>query len=247
MTNSNYLTVTPEFIDFYLKPLSHVLDKAPFKIKNGVVETCFNSPIGGKLLVKYTMDVDTDIEDYICLGDVRKFKDLLTKATVLDEQDKVYLSGNKLKYTSSKWRFTYFLLDKEILVKKEIPDDKFDKFGSVASFTLTPESILNIVRLKTLHKNSSVKKIYFYIENGKLFACLTDETLPNTDELVTIVTEDVDHDGKHDKFVVNVETLQLFSQHKNLSFDIKFSEVAMLAQANWNGVKMNYLTSLLRK
>lgn len=248
MTKNNYIKLTKPFIDNFLSPLSNVVDKAPFLIKDSKITTCCKTP-SGEVSVNFTMDIDTDVDDItINVPDMVKFKNLLDRSTVLDDSDKLMIHKNKVSYKSTKWRFNYHLLDSSLMKNMNLKPDVIENFDSSLTFILKPDVLSDIVKLKTFHKNK-VEKVYIKIIDGSIYACLTDETIINTDELSVLVTDkyDLQDEDKLSNMVIKYDLIKILSQHRGVPFKIKCSEQAFLIQTIWNGVTITYITAKLRK
>lgn len=245
---NNYITLTPEFVDNFLSPLANVIDRAPFYIDDGkITVSCFNSTGDVEFGLSFWMDIDTGISDTtINLSDLKKFKNLINRATELDENDKLFLDKNVLKYKSTKWRWKYYLLDAGLLNTRKIKKESLDKFNTTVSFVIKPDTLMDIVKIKALHKNNS-DKVYLKIEDDKITACITDLTASNTDEIGVTVTDKFETDDEIDQVIIKFDLIKVLSQHRGVPFKVKISKTACLFQTVWNGVNINYITSQLRK
>jgi len=248
MTKTNYIKLSRPFIENFLSPLSNVVDKAPFLIKDSKISTCCKNS-SGEISVNFSMSIDTDIDDVtINVPDMVKFKNLLDRGTVLDDSDELVVHKNKLSYKSAKWRFNYHLLDSGLMKYMNLKSDVIDNFDSSLTFNLRPEVLSDIVKLKTFHKNK-VEKVYIKLVDGAIYACLTDETIMNTDELSVLVTDNYDLCNKDNisNMIIKYDVIKILSQHRGVPFKIKCSETAFLIQTIWNDVTITYITAKLRK
>jgi hypothetical protein len=244
--SDSYIKVTESFIKTFLTPLSNVVDKAPFLIKDSTISTCCKSP-NGELTVSFSTPIDTNVDDKtINIPDIVKFKNLLDRSTILEDNDKLVINNNKLSYTSSKWRFKYHLLDSSLMKFKKLKSDVIDNFQTKLSFILEPQVLIDIVKLKSFHKNK-VEKVYFKIIDGKIYACLTDETIASTDELSVMVRDKYELNGETTENVIKFDIIKLLSQHRGVPFKIKCSDHAVLVQTKWDNVDIKYITSKLRQ
>ena len=85
--------------------------------------------------------------------------------------------------------------------------------------------------------------------DGAIYACLTDETIMNTDELSVLVTDNYDLCNKDNisNMIIKYDVIKILSQHRGVPFKIKCSETAFLIQTIWNDVTITYITAKLRK
>ena len=247
MSDSKYIKITEPFIKNFLTPLANVVDKAPFFIKDSKISVCCKNP-NGELTVSFSMPIETNIDnETINIPDIPKFKNLLDRSTILDDSDKLYIKNNKVSYTSSKWRFKYHLLDSSLMKHRELKSNVVDNFQSKLSFILEPQVLNDIVKLKSFHKNK-VEKVYFKIDDDKIYACLTDETIASTDELSVLVRDKYQIDGQVlTENVIKFDIIKVLSQHRGVPFKIKCSDRAILVQSKWDDVDIKYLTAKLRQ
>ncbi len=248
MTKSNYIKLTKPFIENFLSPLSNVVDKAPFLIKDSKISTCCKNP-SGEVSVNFSMDIETDVDDVtINVPDMVKFKNLLERGTVLADSDRLNIHKNKLSYKSTKWRFNYHLLDSGLMKNMNLKPDIISNFDSSLTFNLKSDVLSDIVKLKTFHKNK-VEKVYIKLIDDAIYACLTDETIMNTDELSVFVTDryNLYDEDKLSNMIIKYDVIKILSQHRGVPFKIKCSEGAFLIQTIWNGVTITYITAKLLK
>jgi hypothetical protein len=246
---SNYIKITDEFITTFLSPIANVMDRAPFHIDDGkITVNLMNSNGDVAFGLCFTMDIDTDITDTtINISDLTKFKNLLTKATELDSNDKLELDNNVLKYKSDKWRWKYYLFDGSLLQKtRKLKQEQLDNFNASVSFVIKPEVLMDIVKIKALHKNNS-DKVYFKFTDDSISACITDYTSANTDELGVTVSDKFESDGELDQAILKFDLIKILSQHRGVPFKVKISKQAIVFQTIWDGVKISYMSAQLTK
>lgn len=244
----NNIKITPEFVDNFLSPIANVIDRVPFYINDGKISVnCFNSTGDVEFGLSFSMDVDTDIEDTtINLSDLKKFKNLINKATELQYNDDLILCKNTLKYESIKWRWKYHLLDSDLLSVRKIKKDNIDNFKYNVSFIFKPDILNDIVKIKSLHKNNS-DKVYLKIGEDSITSCITDFSSSNTDEIGVVVTDKFESDDEIDQAIIKFDIIKILSQHRGVPFKVKISKQACLFQTVWNGVNISYIISQLRK
>lgn len=246
MSDTNYIELNESFIKNFLSPLSNVVEKAPFLVKDSTITSSCRSS-NGEISAVFSMDIGTNIsEERFNVPDLVKFTNLLDKATILEDNSKLIVGKNKLSYKSSKWRFNYHLLSVDLLKYLNLKQSVVDEFNSELTFTLKPEVIRDIVKLKTFHKNK-VEKVYLKIIDNSIYACLTDDTIANTDELSVLITDRYDLVGDMSNCIIKFDTIKVLSQHRNAPFKVKCSKNAFLIQTIWNGVTIRYITSKLVK
>lgn len=244
--NEDYIKITNAFIHSFLKPLSVIFDKGALKIDEGVLSfTAFNE--GGSIGFRYKMKIESNVNDKkICIGNISKFKNLLEKTTNLDENDKLIISNNCLKYSASKWRFKHFLLDEDIFKIHTLNEDNIKNYEDKISFVLNAESILDVFQLKSFH-TTNVDKVYIKNIDGKLFAFVTDYQKTNTDDMGVLLTEKFEWDDSIDRILIPFEMFKVLKNHKNIPFKLKTDGNSVLARTIDDGVDIVYIISQLVK
>ena len=241
-----HITISDTFIQSFLKPLSVIFDKGALKIENGnLLFSAFNG--NDSIGFRYKMEIDSNVDDRtICVGNLSKFKNLLEKATDLEENDKLIISNNCLKYSSSKWRFKHFLLDESLATVRNFNENIIKDYDEKVSFLLNPEAILDVFQLKAFH-TSDVDKVYIKNVDGKLFAFVTDYQKTNTDDMGVLLTEKFEWDNTVDRILIPFEMFKVLKNHKKVPFKLKSDGNSVLARTIDDGVDIVYIVSQLVK
>lgn len=241
-----YIKITDTFIQSFLKPLSIAFQKAVLKIEDGkLLFSAFND--NDSIGFRYKMDIDTNIDEKkICIGNLSKFKNLLEKATDLNDSDEIIISNNCLRYTSTKWRFKHFLLDEDLFKVRNFNEKIIDHYNDKVSFIIPSQSILDIFQLRAFH-NSDVDKVYIKKVDDNIYAFVTDYQRTNTDEMGVMITEKYEWDDTIDRILVPFEMFKVLKNHKKIPFKLKSDGNSVLARTVDDGVDIVYIVSQLTK
>jgi len=242
----NYLHIDKNFIKNFLNPISNVSEKGIINVDKNKVSSSVATP-DGMIILYIINELHTESSTFnLNIGDISKLKNLLDGATDLDENNKIEISDTLLKYKSKKWRFKYHLLDDGIIKPISINVQKIKDFQANTSFELSMKSILEIVKLRALNKESD--KIYFrFQEEVGVTATVTDYSITNTDEMSVLVTDTYEGDSNILGCPVYFEMIKILSQHRNIEkFRVKYNGNAFLFQAIHENVMLNYIVSEIK-
>lgn len=242
-----YIKITPEFIQNFLTPLSNITDKVSLYIKDGVISTC---GMGGEGMVayRYTSEIDTNIDDErICISDLVRFKNLLNGSIDYGDNDKLEYKDNMLRYKSSRYKFKYYLMDNDIMgVGMSFSENSIKSFQEDRSFIIYQEDLKTIIKTKALHKVLDISKVYFKFEKDGVKASITDNSIPNIDEIEIFITDKYVGNETVTPLPVTFDLIKFMAQHKGLPFKVKYSEGKFLIQTKTDTVNIAYVTSLLQ-
>lgn len=188
MSENLYFKVDDELLSNFITPLNSITDKALIKIDKNKIKTVVISIDPSVILIAST-NVDTNIteETKLGIGNVKKLKTLLNYIDTQNESS-VYIKNNKLTYKSDDIRFSYHLMDENLIKDKNIVKAILD-LEPTTSFTLTYDKIRAILKTKSLSPATSenrIEKIYFKFTDGKVYVEFTDKTLQNCDTIEII-------------------------------------------------------------
>ena len=125
------------------------------------------------------------------------------------ESDEIELKieTNSIKYTSKDIRFTYHLLHDGIIPNCQLNPEKIKTIDYQTSFTITPETLVNIVRGSTLTSDNTAK-IYFSTDNGEVFGELTDKQRDNVDSYKMKIAESYKGEAIKEELPLTYEVLR---------------------------------------
>jgi len=241
-----FIKIDENFVPDFLTPLANIAEKVVLTVEDGKINATANSSDGTILLhIEKDMDYTLDDETNINIGDVVKFKNHVINATDLSDSDEIVLDANKLKYKSKKWRFTLHMFEDGILQKNTIPVSMIANFEYTTKFTLTSESIREIIKLKA--SNKEVDKVYFKFIDGNVYADVTDYSLDNMDVSGVMVAEDFDGETNMSGCPVDFELIKILSQNRKKDFVVKHAKRGVfLLQSVVNNCSISYILPELK-
>lgn len=204
-----------DFVNKLLGPVSKLsdnllLDFQPSDSKSGwsaktIVSSTDNSTI---LLGDIACVVDDPFKCVI--PDCKTFLRLFSG--IEQDQIKLEIDSNVIKYKEGSFSFKYHLLDESYIVnKKSISEEKLKSLSFDTSFIMTKQKLSEIIKFNSIVPDA--EKLYFVTEGTKILAKLGDELKSNTNEIVTEVSVSGTVTGTPlaDKFPINIQNILLFS------------------------------------
>ena len=211
-----YLTITQALITNFLHPLSIVVEKGIVSVLDDKITTCSRTP-DNKIICHMSMDIDSNIGNHdFTIGNIARFKNLLDKATDLEENTKLEIKSNLVSYKSTRYRFKYHMLGDDIITRSHINMDNIKNFEILKSFVMSYEDIREIVKLKTL--NQTADKVYFNFTETGVYATVTDKTIPNIDEATVLIADEFTGDVSILPSPISYDMIKILSQHRNTPF-----------------------------
>lgn len=102
--------------------------------------------------------------------------------TIDNEKIELILNSNNIEYKGSNIKFKYHLFEDGFLAKPSLSIDKIKKFTFDITFTLAKQDLQSIIKGSSFATETN--KLYFYTEENRLIAELTDKARYNTDSFV---------------------------------------------------------------
>lgn len=130
---------------------------------------------------KHTGDFTASLNIPSC----KKLKDVVD--CIEEEEPTLLLNSNNIEYKSRYQKFKYHLFEDGFLTKPALSVEKIKNFKYNISFTFSHVLLKKIIKGCTFATNTD--KLYFYTEDGVLFAELTDKVKHNTDSFSVAVGE----------------------------------------------------------
>lgn len=171
--------------------------------------------------------------------------DLKKLARIIDSVSadtfKLSINSNNIEYKGSDVKFKYHLYEDGFLTKPTINIDKIKSFTSDIKFILNKGQLQSI--LKGCAFATQTNKVYFYTEDGKLKAELTDRAKHNTDVFCQTIC---DVDFNLSPIAVNIDNIKLLSIiNSTIEVGINTSYGVIMFDICNGGIKLKYiLTSL---
>ena len=238
MENLLKLTNKSEFLKF-LDAISKINDQGVIlDIKNNKVSALVSS-LDSTLILHTELTGIDDLENTLNIPDVKKLKHVLD--AIEKEDIDLIVNQNNLQYNSSDIKFKYHLYEEGFITRPNINLDKISKFVYDVEFKLDKNIVQRI--FKGCGFAHETNKIYFYTENNKLMAELTDRARHNTDNF-TISMGNVDF--TLDPIPLNLDNIRLLSMINdefNVRVNTEYGVVVFDIQNTY--IKLKYIISAL--
>tara|TARA_R110001583_G_scaffold43179_2_gene137305 strand:+ start:333 stop:1055 length:723 start_codon:yes stop_codon:yes gene_type:complete len=232
------LTNKSEFLKF-LDAISKINDQGVIlDIKNNKVSALVSS-LDSTLILHTELTGINDLDSTLNIPDVKKLKHVLD--TIENENVDIIINENNLQYNSSDIKFKYHLYEEGFITRPNINLDKINKFVYDVEFKLDKNTLQRIY--KGCGFAHETNKIYFYTENNKLMAELTDRSRHNTDNFTLSVG---DADFTLDPVPLNLDNIRLLSiinDEFTVRVNTEYGVVVFDIQSN--DIKLKYIISAL--
>ena len=237
MENQLKVAEKSEFLKF-LDASSKISDSVILEVDKEKV-TSLVSSADNTLILYSQYNTVSEFEDTLNIPDVKKLCRVLD--TIEDSDINLHINANNIEYKGSNVKFKYHLFEEGFLSKPGINLDKINAFKYDLEFNLDKEILQQIFKGSTF--TSETNKIYFYTEDGKLKAELTDRARHNTDNFTLSIG-----DAKFDlePTPVNFDNIRLLSII-NDSFNVKVNTEygVVVFDIMQNNIKLKYIVSTL--
>tara|TARA_R110002033_G_scaffold59542_3_gene109456 strand:+ start:1076 stop:1798 length:723 start_codon:yes stop_codon:yes gene_type:complete len=238
MENLLKLTNKSEFLKF-LDAISKINDQGVIlDIKDRKVSALVSS-LDSTLILHTELTGVNELEDTLNIPDVKKLKHVLD--AIEKEDIDLIVNQNNLQYNSSDIKFKYHLYEEGFITRPNINLDKISKFVYDVEFKLDKNIVQRI--FKGCGFAHETNKIYFYTENNKLMAELTDRARHNTDNFTLSVC---DADFKLDPIPLNLDNIRLLSMINsefNVRVNTEYGVVVFDIENKY--IKLKYIISAL--
>ena len=159
------------------------------------------------------------------------------------DRDKVNLTinSNNIQYSGDSVKFKYHLFEDGFLANPNLNLEKINKFDFDVEFDLDKPTLQQI--FKGSNFTSETNKIYFYTENGRLMAELTDRARHNTDNFSLCLGSS---NFNLNPTPVNFDNIRLLSIINN-QFKVKIntSYGVVVFEIEESDIKLKYIISTL--
>jgi len=232
------LTNKSEFLKF-LDAVSKINDQGVIlDIKDNKISALVSS-LDSTLILHTNFDIDCDLETTLNIPDVKKLKHVLD--TIEKDEVELVINNNNIQYKGTDVKFKYHLYEEGFITKPNINLDKISKFKYDVEFELDKGNLQRI--FKGCGFAHETNKIYFYTEDGKLMAELTDRSRHNTDNFTLSIDE---ASFNLEAVPLNLDNLRLLSSIDE-KFDVRVNTEfgVVVFDIQNNGIKLKYIISAL--
>ena len=171
----------------YLDSVAKINDSAIFDIDtNGI--SCLVSSIDNTLVLYTEFKEEQDISRSINVPDLKKLHRVVD--TIDESSFELNINNNNLEFRGKNVKFKYHLFEEGFLTKPGLNLQKIKDFDYDINFTVDKSLLQQLFKGSTFA--SETNKVYFYTEDGKLKAELTDRARHNTDVFAITIADEVD-------------------------------------------------------
>ena len=208
------------FVQKFLLPVSKLTDNVSLIPKENILCAICASQDGSIVLLA-TLKLDSDLSDLsrLNLPDVKKFVRLLD--CVEEENLKVDIHNNHIKYQTPQFKFNYFLLEDSYMQRCPINPDKINQLTYDSEFTLTNLKFNEILKGSSIATDSD--KLYFYTKDDKVYAELNDFERQNINNITYLVVEEFKGEPIKNVLPLNLENIRLLAGLRVDKFKVKIN------------------------
>jgi len=202
-----------QFVSCFLSLISKVCDNICLKIDGDKIFSITNSS-DNTIVVLSTFKQTNTIDNTIKLNipDITRF--LRVMSCISNTTANLDIDSNCIKYKSPNARFKYHLLEDGIIKVPGVSMEKIKKLSFKHTFYLSKSAVLSLIKGSSLV--TDIDKLYFFVEDGSIFAEITDKESSNVDSYTQKISDDYTGEGVFEQMVINFEILRMIS---SLKFD----------------------------
>jgi|TARA_R110001583_G_scaffold84407_2_gene222033 hypothetical protein len=221
-----------------LDAISKISDSAILNVEEDKI-TSLVSSIDNTLILYSQYSVPSELQDTLNVPDIKKLHRVLD--TLETDQVELKVNSNNIEYTGENVKFKYHLFEEGFLTNPNLNLEKINKFKFDVEFKLDKPTLQQIFRGSTF--TSETNKIYFYTENGKLMAELTDRARHNTDNFSLCLGNST---FALNPLPINFDNIRLLSIIDN-EFMVKINTEygVVIFEIEANNIKLKYIISAL--
>lgn len=201
------------FNNTFLSLTSKICDSACIKIDQNKI---FSLTCSGDntIVIFSTYKQQNDVDGVLNLNipDLNRLS--RTLSCVKENDIRLEVDSNCIKYKSSNIRFKYHLLEDGIIAVPSVSIDKIKQLEFKYSFEVCKSDVLSLIKGSSLV--TDVDKLYFYVEDGHVYAEITDKETSNTDAYTQKIADTYSGQDAFDQMSISFEILRIIS---SLRFD----------------------------
>jgi len=223
----------------YLDSVAKINDSAIFDIDtNGI--SCLVSSIDNTLVLYTEFKEEQHISRSINVPDLKKLHRVVD--TIDESSFELNINNNNLEFRGKNVKFKYHLFEEGFLTKPGLNLQKIKDFNYDINFTVDKSLLQQLFKGSTFA--SETNKVYFYTEDGKLKAELTDRARHNTDVFAITIADEVDF--TLEPLPVNFDNIRLLTSiTSKYEFSINTEYGVVIVDNSNNTTKLKYIISSL--
>jgi len=234
------------FVQKFLLPVSKLADNVSLIAKeNSLYAVCASQD--GSIVLLATLKTNTDLSGIsrLNLPDVKKFVRLLD--CVEENELKIIIEDNHIKYQTPQFKFNYFLLEDSYMQRCPVNPDKINQLTYDSEFTLTNFKFSEILKGSSIATDSD--KLYFYTKDDSVYAELNDFERQNINNITYLATEKFQGEPIKNALPLNLENIRLLAGLRVDNFKVKINNSlkVTLFETKDNDVCVKFIISALVK
>ena len=239
------LSITSDFIDDFLSPISKINNSCVLKVQSTGVSSLLTAADNTMVLYgRYTKSLDIDNTD-INIPDLTRLVKILQ---CIDEDEyELVVEKNNIGYSSDEIRFKYHLLEDGILSAPPINIDKIKELQFDTTFTMPFTSLVNLI--KSASFTIDINKVYLSTRNNNVYAEICDKQAHNVDSIRIKLCDSFEGSGIDDDLPVSLETIRVLAGMRCRSVNVNVNSTlnVMTFDINNDNIAMTYIISGLAK
>lgn len=236
-----------EFVSNFLSPLSKLGDSCVCKVTSDGLTTLISSECRTVVLYgSYNQDIDLDGDSVnLNIPDLGRLIRILQ--CIDDEKIDLEISTSVIKYSSKDIRFSYHLLDDNIISAPKISIDKIKQIEYTTSFDITYAALVNLLKSSTFTIN--INKVYFDTDESGVYAEINDKQNSNVDSIRIKLCDKYTGNDITTPLPVSLDTIRNLAGVKceNLKVSVNSELNVMTVGINNNKINILYIVSGLIK
>jgi hypothetical protein len=230
----------------FLLPISKLADNVSLISKENILCAVCASQDGSIVLLA-TLKTNTDLTNIsrLNLPDVKKFVRLLD--CVEENNLKLNVEDNHLKYQTPQFKFNYFLLEDSYMQRCPVNPDKINQLTYDSEFILTNAKFNELLKGSSIATDSD--KLYFYTKDNCVYGELNDFERQNINNITYLVNENFEGEPIKNVLPLNLENIRLLAGLRVDFFKVKINNTlkVVLFETKDNDVCVKFIISALVK
>jgi hypothetical protein len=216
-----------ELITNFLNPISKITEECTIRFSGNRIYSLVND-LSGNIILYCNITTSNELEEDLTLNikDVRKFTkvlDCIPHSLITLDIDK---NTSVIKYKSPEISFKLHLVTERAIRTAQISLEKMQDLTFDTEFTLSKDKLSDI--LKGCSFATETNKIYFYSEQGNIYAELTDKTTQDIDSVTFAVTDKYEGVDITSALPFSLEILRILVSNKIDEFRVKINNTYKL-------------------
>ena len=249
MSDNNTLPIPKTYLEKLLKPVNRITESCVLKTKKDLLYSVCSSNDNSVILYA-SCKLPVDIEETKL--NIINIKRLLTGFDCLgdDGEFSLHVERNNItcysKNDKENTKFKYHLVDDGIIKESPVKIESIASLVFDTSFDIPLNKIKQIMSAYSFA--SDVSKIYFYSNDGKIYADINDKTMQNVDNVSLLISDSYEGNDL-EPISIKIEVFKSLNSSKQ-PIKVKISDkskVFVFSTNEDNVVEIKYIISALVK